>query len=139
MSLAEHDPRASPWRDYHAAPSRRLDLLTDGHQLKIIQDGLEDGAHLEHREMVTGASLASAAPRQPDLRSGRGIEEALRPEPVRFGVQARVVLHEVDGAEELDGRTIGGARDLEGQADHPGIVNRKTGRWRSPSWIVAVR
>ena len=127
MSLAEHDPRASPWRDYHAAPSRRLDLPSDRRQLEIAQDGFEDGAHLEHREMVTGASLASAAPRHPDLRSGRGIEEAFGPEPVRFGVQARVVLHEVDAADELDGRAIDGARDLEGPADHPGDREQEDG------------
>ena len=37
------------------------------------------------------------------------------------------MLHEVDGAEELDGRTIGGARDLEWPADHPGNREQEDG------------
>src|ERR1700730_15070446 len=77
--------------------------------------------------MVAGTSLAPAAPGQPDVRSGRGIEETLGPKHVRLGIQARVVLHEVDAADELDGRTIGRGPDLARPPDYPGNREQEDG------------
>src|ERR1700730_5300995 len=111
MSLAEHDPRSSSWGDYYAAPARRLDRLADRCHLQVTAHHLEDCAHLEHREMVAGTPLAPAAPEQPDLLLWRGIEEPLGPKRVRRGVQARVMLHEMDAADQLDRRPIRGASD----------------------------
>src|SRR6202035_3991929 len=73
----------------------------------------QDGVHLEHREMLPEAPLASSAPRQPHLRVRQCPEEALRPEHLRLGAELRVVLYQVDATDKLGRALVGGSRDLE--------------------------
>src|ERR1039458_7997969 len=116
----EDDPRAVAGGDDHAAPARRLDRSADRLQLELREDDVKDGAQLEHREVLPGTALAPAAPRHPDLARRRPVQEALWPERIWIGVDVRVVLHQVDAADEGGWRAVGPRGDLKRPADRAG-------------------
>src|SRR5919198_1050515 len=76
-------PRSTRRPDRDVAPSWQLDRVTRRPQLTHREHGPQHDLHLEHREARAQTAAPAAAERDPRVRAGRLLEEALRPERVR--------------------------------------------------------
>ncbi len=105
--LSEHHPTTLAGRHDHCTPPRRLDASTRRFDVKLLEQRPQDCAHLDERKVTSRAGLASAAPRHPYLGARSLIKKALWTERLGIAIHRRVVLHQMDAANQMHGRAVG--------------------------------
>src|SRR4051812_24279208 len=118
-------PAARAERDRAAADA--LAAVQRGGDLDLPEDRLQRDPHLELRERRAEAAAHAAAERDPAELAGRAVEEALGTERVGLRIDALVVVHEVDAADQRRAGLVRVAADLDRLLDPPRLGDREHG------------